>query len=206
LRQDHPMYPADVLKIYEREAAAFARTRSTTLFERPVLEEALAGQSGALVLDLGCGTGQPIARWFTDQGASVTGVDGAPAMIARFSAEIPQAKAICADMTQLALGRCYDVIVAFHSFFHLRPDDQRAMFPIFAAHAAPGARLLLTTGPQAGDGVWGKVGQSDIYHASLDPDEYRDLMGKAGFAPLWFRPNDVALRGASVWLARFSAK
>jgi hypothetical protein len=100
----------------------------------------------------------------------------------------------------LALGRRFDVILAFNSFFHLAPDDQRAMFPVFARHAAPGARLLLTTGPAASE-AWGRVGSSAVYHASLDPEEYRRLMDDHGFDTLWFRPEDRAFQRHSVWLA-----
>lgn len=194
-----------ILSVYEKEAAVWAGTRDCSLWERPVLEAALAGQRAASVLDLGCGTGRPIARWFADQGARVTGVDGAPAMIARFRAALPQAQAVCSDMRGLALGARFDVIVAFNSFFHLSPDDQRAMFPIFAQHAAPGARLLLTTGPEASEGVMGRVGDSPVSHASLAPDEYRSCMARSGFSVLWFRPQDPQLRHHSVWLAKFSA-
>ena len=45
-----------------------------------------------------------------------------------------------ADMRRLALGRRFAGLIAWDSFFHLRPQDQRAMFPIFAAHAAPAPR------------------------------------------------------------------
>lgn len=199
------MYPADILKIYEREASNWARARDRSLWERPVLEAALAGQKGASVLDLGCGSGQPIARWFVGQGAKVTGVDGSAAMLAHFRAEIPQARAICADMRDIALGTRFDVIVAFNSFFHLSPADQRAMFAVFAAHAAADARLVLTTGPTGSEGQIGRVGNSAVYHASLDPDEYRAEMAAAGFVPRWFRPEDTKLRGHSVWLADFTA-
>jgi hypothetical protein len=37
-------------------------------------------------------------------------------------------------MRQLALGRPFDGIVAWDSFFHLGHDDQRRMFAIFADH------------------------------------------------------------------------
>ena len=44
------------------------------------------------------------------------------------------------------LGRRFDGIVVWHSSFHLHPDGQRAMFPIYAAHSAPGAILMFTSG------------------------------------------------------------
>jgi hypothetical protein len=104
-------------------------------------------------------------------------------------------------MRGLALGRRFDVILAFNSFFHLSPDDQRAMFPVFAAHAAPGATLLFTSGPAAGE-AWGQVGGSAVYHASLDPAEYRACLTENGFAEVWFRPDDADLRAIrSGWRA-----
>lgn len=163
----------------------------------------MAGRAAPLrVLDLGCGSGQPIAQWFTGRGDAVTGVDGAAEMLAECAARVPEVTRVLADMRGLALGKQFDIILAFNSFFHLTPRDQRAMFATFAAHAAPGARLLFTSGPDAGEAV-GTVGSSPVYHASLAPDTYRALLMAKGFDVVWFRPEDEELKGHSVWLARF---
>jgi SAM-dependent methyltransferase len=194
--------PEAILPSYEREAADWARGRVLTMWEAPALLAAVDGRApGLRVLDLGCGSGEPIAAWFVRRGDRVTGVDGAAAMIAELRARVPGAEVIHADMRGLALGRRFDVILAFNSVFHLSPDDQRAMFPVFAAHAAPGATLLFTSGPAAGE-AWGRVGASAVYHASLDPAEYRACLSQNGFAEVWFRPDDAELMGHSVWLAR----
>lgn len=194
------MYPEDILPTYEKEAANWQAGRDQSLWETPLLTEALAGQSAARVLDLGCGSGLPIARWFLDQGAQVTCVDGAAAMVEICAANLPEAEVILADMRGLALGQTFDVILAFNSFFHLSGDDQRSMFPVFAAHAAPSARLLFTSGTKAGTAL-GKVGNSTIYHESLAPAEYRSLMAENGFKETWYRPEDKRFRGHSIWLA-----
>lgn len=195
--------PKAILPTYEREAVDWARGRIQDLWEEPALLAAVDGRApGLRVLDLGCGSGEPIARWFIDRGDHVTGIDGAAAMIAELRQRVPEAEAIQADMRGLALGRTFDVVVAFNSFFHLSPAGQRAMFPVFSAHAAPGATLLFTSGPGAGE-VWGRVGSSAVYHSSLDPAEYRNCLSETGFQEVWFRPDDAELRGHSVWLARF---
>jgi len=197
--------PDDILPAYEREATRWARERNLSLWEEPALLAAVTGRApGLAVLDLGCGSGEPIAAWFVARGDRVTGVDGAAAMIAEFRTRVPGAEALVADMRALSLGRRFDVIVAFNSFFHLSPADQRAMFPDFAAHATPGARLLFTAGPAAGEAV-GQVGDSPVYHASLAPEDYRALLAEAGFSVVWFRPEDAELKGHSVWLAETRA-
>ncbi|MEJ6388375.1 class I SAM-dependent methyltransferase [Gymnodinialimonas ulvae] len=196
--------PEDILPAYEREAVQWAQTRNQSLWERPALEACVAGRApGLRVLDLGCGAGQPIAQYFTARGDDVTGVDAAAAMIAEVRARVPEVRAIHADMRGLEIGATFDIILAFNSFFHLSPSDQRAMFSVFKAHAAPGARLLLTTGPSAGEAV-GRVGASPVYHASLAPSDYRQLLDDHGFSEVWFRPEDAALKGHSVWLAVFT--
>ena len=177
--------PEDILPTYEREATAWARQRGQSLWELPVLEGCVASRGpGLAILDLGCGSGQPIAQWFVRRGDRVTGVDGAAAMMAEARMRVPQMEAIQADMRTLRLGQRFDIILAFNSFFHLSPEDQRAMFPIFAAHAAPATRLCFTAGPAHGP-VWGTVGNSSVYHSSLDPSEYRSLVETHGFDVVW---------------------
>lgn len=192
--------PDDILPAYEVEAARWARERNRTLWEEPALLATVAGRApGLSVLDLGCGSGEPIAAWYVARGDRVTAVDGAAAMIAELRARVPKAEAIHADMRGLDLGRRFDVILGFNAFFHLCPEDQRAMFAVFAAHAALHARLLFTSGPAAGEAV-GRVGDSPVYHASLAPEDYRRLLDESGFKVLWFRPEDDGFMGHSVWL------
>ncbi len=47
----------------------------------------------------------------------------------------------------------FDGIMAWDSFFHLRADDQRRMFPVFRQHAAPAAALMFTSGPAHGEAI-----------------------------------------------------
>ena len=121
-------------------------------------------------------------------------------MLEHFRTNLPEAEAILADMTALALDRPFDVILAWDSFFHLSKVAQRAMFSVFAAHAAQGARLVLTTGHDEGEPI-GQVGVSPVYHASLTPDAYRALFAAHGFDVRWFRPEDPEAWGRSIWLA-----
>lgn len=202
------MTAESTLQTYNRVAQDFFRQRSRKLFERPWLDRMLgampAHHGARRLLDLGCGTGQPIAAYMADRRVAVNGVDGAPEMLRLFRANLPHATAIEADMRDLALGTPFDGILAWNSFFHLTGAEQRAMFPVFRRHAAPGAALMFTSGPSAGE-VWGEAARgAPIFHASLAPEDYEALLTQNGFRVLAYRAEDPDCNGHTVWLARFT--
>jgi trans-aconitate methyltransferase len=153
------------------------------------------------VLDIGCGGGIPVARDLIGAGFAVTGIDSSPALIALCRERFPQAEWRVADMRALDLGRRFDSLIAWYSFFHLSPDDQRAMFPIFARHAAPRALLTFTSGPVPGVAM-GEWQGEPLYHASLAQEEYRALLAANGFEVMRFTAGEPIATGPTVWLAR----
>ena len=193
--------PKDILATYERQAEVYDARRSRAGIEDRWLERFAGLMPQGAVLDLGCGAGAPVADWLVQRGRRVTGVDGARAMIALAAARLPGQDWIVADMRGLALGRRFAGIVAWNSFFHLTPEDQAAMFPVFAAHALPGAPLLFTCGPAAGE-AWGQVGDEEVYHASLSPGDYSRLLDENGFDVLDFAIEDPDCDRHTVCLAR----
>ncbi|NAZ35331.1 trans-aconitate 2-methyltransferase [Rubellimicrobium sp. CFH 75288] len=199
------MDPDDVIAAYDRNGRVWAASRDRRLTERPWLDRALAlapREAGKRrVLDLGCGAGRPLAEYLVDRGCLVTGVDASRPMIELFARVVPAATALHADMRGLRLNAVFDLILVWDSLFHLTPDHQRGMVPVLTAHAAPRAVLLMTTGPCEGTAT-GRIGDSDVYHASLDPDEYRTLLEEAGWEILGFWPEEEACGGRSIWMAR----
>ena len=71
----------------------------------------------------------------------------------------------------------------------------------FAAHAAPGAALMFTSGPSHGIALGSFAGET-LFHASLDPAEYRALLAAQGFAVVDHVAEDPSCGGRTVWLAR----
>lgn len=191
-----------IVGLYERHARAFDRERGKSQFERAWLDRfrAVAG-AGATLLDIGCGSGEPIARYFIAAGHSVTGVDASATMIELCRERFPEQLWLVADMRRLDLGRRFSGILAWDSFFHLSQDDQRAMFPLFAEHAAEGAALMFTSGPRAGEAI-GSYHDESLYHASLDSEEYTALLHANGFVVVAHVVEDVTCGGRTVWLAQ----
>lgn len=194
----------DAKAAYDRVARAWDGTRALNFPEKAWIDRLLAAlPAGAAVLDVGCGAGRPLAAAFLARGHRVTGLDLSPQMLALARLNLPQGAWLEGDMRALDLGRRFDAVIAWDSFFHLAAADQRRTLPRLAAHLGPEGWLLFTSGPRAGE-AWGAVAGEPVWHDSLDPEEYRALLAAAGLACLAFRPEDPQTCGHSVWLARRS--
>lgn len=192
---------------YEKHALAWDRDRQSSapngIWADKIWHDRFVGRlkKGASVLDLGCGPGRPVAQHLAEEGLRVTGVDASSAMISLCRERLPDHDWIVADMRGLVVGRKFDGILVWDSFFHLNYDDQRQMFEVFADHASADAWLMFNTGPQHGEAI-GNYRGDPLYHASLSPAEYEALARASGFEVILHVANDAAAGGRTAWLCR----
>lgn len=151
------------------------------------------------VLDIGCGSGKPIADYCIKKGFSVTGVDISAPLIALCRQRLPDAEWIESDMRTLSLNKTFDGVIAWDSFFHLTQEDQRHMFDVFQSHIRPDGYLMFNSGPSSGEAIGQFMGET-LYHASLAPEEYRTLLASHGFEVIDFVKEDPNCGGRTVWL------
>ena len=194
--------PADTRAVYDRNAEAYDRARSKTLFEaRWLTRFGDRLPKGGTVLDLGCGAGQPIAAWLIAEGFRYTGVDFSDAMLAIARSRWPEEDWQSADMRTLDLGQTFDGIIAWNSFFHLTQTEQRSTLPRLARHLAPHGQLMVTTGPAPGD-TTGTVAGEEVFHASLSPAEYATLLETHGLTLTAFMAEDPRCQDHTVLMAK----
>lgn len=201
----HDGFDDHIIDLYDRHAHAWAADRGDRInVEKHWLDRFVAPLApGNTVLDLGCGSGQPIARYLIERQLRVVGVDSSASMISMCRAHFPEHEWIVADMRSLALGRRFDAVLAWDSLFHLSQEHQRRMFAVFERHCSKGAALMFTSGPRAGEAI-GRYRDEPLFHASLDPAEYRALLTTHGFDVLAHLANDPECGGHTIWLARAS--
>ena len=192
-----------ITDLYERHAKVWDTSRGKTLFERSWLNRftTLIPQGGS-ILDIGCGSGEPLARHFIESGHAVTGIDSSPSLIDMCRTRFPNSDWQVADMRHLSLGRSFDGLIAWDSFFHLTSEDQRRMFPLFRTHSKPGTALMFTSGSAHGEAMGVFVGEP-LYHSSLSPDEYRALLAEHGFTVVAHKTEDPTCGNHTVWLAQY---
>ena len=192
---------ADTINVYKRNAEAWDRQRPKVLFEKKWLDRFLATlPESSSILDVGCGAGDPIAAYLIQRGYCVTGLDAAAEMLTLFRSKYPDQDTILMDMRQLELASRYDGIIAWDSFFHLNQQEQRRVLERFIDRLNEGGTMLLTVGDRQGE-VMGKVNGEDVYNASLDPEEYRQILKQSGFAQVEVVLEDPECAHHSVVLA-----
>jgi len=102
------------------------------------------------VLDAGCGTGR-VTIELARHGIEVVGVDVDPSMLNEARRRAPDLTWVEADLTELALGRRFDVVVlAGNVPLFARPGTQTALVNACARHVAAGGALV--AGFQLGKG------------------------------------------------------
>ena len=194
-----------IIPLYERYAAEWDVDRNTAPWNDRCWIERFAGElpPSATVLDLGCGSGEPIARYLARRGFHITGVDASPSMIALSRERLPDQEWIVCDMRKADVGRRFDGLLAWDSYFMLPHEDQACMFEVFARHAKSLTVLMFNSGPTHGEAI-GEYRGEPLYAASLHPDEYRALFAAHGFEVVDHVVEDRRAGGRTVWLARHS--
>ncbi len=188
-------------KLYRDVASVYDTQRDKSLFERKWLDKVLQRCPPApRILYLGCGSGEPVARYLIDQGARITGVDFSPEMLAISRFRFPAHTWIAADVRDYTPPDPFDAVVMWSVLFHLTQDDQRLVIPKLAKMVKNGQPVLLQTGIQAGESFGTVLGRR-VYHATLDTVEYRDLLIQSGLSDIDYVPEDPEAGGFTLWLA-----
>lgn len=194
--------PDRIADHYERHAHAFDEARRKQFVERPWLDRFLLPvPRGGQILDLGCGAGEPIARYFVDRGYQLTGVDSSERMIALARTRFGRHRWIHSDMREFRTELTFHGVLAWDSLFHLNHQDQAAMIVRIGGWLKPGGIFLFNSGPAHGETMGSQFGE-ELYHASLAPWEYRALFEQLGLTEMAFAPHDAITGGRTVWLAR----
>ncbi|OTG76062.1 SAM-dependent methyltransferase [Acinetobacter sp. ANC 4169] len=200
--KDQSEFAKNIIKIYKKHARAWTELRGQFLYEKAWLNHFLSLiPEHAQILDLGCGSGKPVAAYLIEQGHTVVGVDSSDVMIEMAKHNFPEQHWIQADMRQIEVEQKFQGILAWDSFFHLTPDDQRKMLAQFSKLAETGTALMFTSGPSHGEVIGDMFGDA-LYHASLSPDEYQQLLKNHGFKVVKMIAEDPDCAGHTVWLAQ----
>jgi adenine/guanine phosphoribosyltransferase-like PRPP-binding protein/SAM-dependent methyltransferase len=170
---------------YQKIAAAWAAHRRQTEVWRPVKQFCSVLPSDARVLDLGCGSGLPNAKYMLEQGFQVIGLDAVEALIKIAREEVPGAQFQVGEIETYETAQLFDGILAWDSLFHLSPSEQEAVLPRLYAMLKPGGHLLYTTGKEEGE-ITSEMFGASFYYGSIGLERLKGILAGIGFNPIHF--------------------
>jgi SAM-dependent methyltransferase len=171
---------------YNRIAPQWHLARSTfAKRERLYLEALLAAvPAGATVLDLGCGTGRPMAEYIVAQCRHVRGIDQSEAMLAFARKLLPDEQWLLASMERCDPGQGYRGALLWDSLFHLPRAEHEPILAKVVRGLVPGGRLMLTVGGSAQPAFTDFMFDREFFYDSNTPEETERILGRLGCRPI----------------------
>jgi SAM-dependent methyltransferase len=168
--------------------------------------------AGAKVLDLGCGTGNPIAKHIVERGFCVVGVDQSKKLLEIARTVVPEAELIHADMVEIQFTEKFAAAVAWDSVFHIERKHHSAIYRKLADSLEPGGRLLLSIGGSGAEsddlgveGITSEMFGHKFFYDAYAPRIARQLLEAEGFEIEVWEVDDPSSHGHIAVIARKSA-
>ncbi len=137
--------------------------------------------TGANVLDLGCGTGRPIAEYLVSRQVHVTGVDQSAAMLQLARSHLPEQDWILSSLENFEPEGEFAAVIAWDSLFHIPREEHAAILARVRAVMPLGGRFALTVGgsehPAFTDTMFGHT----FFYDSHSPEAAMALLGGLRF-------------------------
>jgi len=153
--------------------------------EHAYLETFLAGlRVPSRILDLGCGTGRPIAEYILDRGHDLTGVDQAVQLLDLARSRLPRGTWIESSIEDFDSGGQFDGVVCWDALFHVERTSHEPLLARIAKMLRVDGRFMLTVGgsdhPAFTDTMFGAT----FFYDSHPPDKVLAILRGLGFEVL----------------------
>ena len=164
---------------YEEVAKSFAARRGASAVGLGTIQRwATQLPAGARVLDLGCGSGEPIAVELNRLGCRVAGIDASPTLIAAFHRRLSDAPWACEAVEDSRFfGSTFDAILAVGLLFLLPETAQKTLIGKVGDALEPDGHFLFTAPREACEWVDVLTGRKSV---SLGAGGYKRLLHRSG--------------------------
>jgi SAM-dependent methyltransferase len=135
----------------------------------------------ARIADLGCGAGIPSTKLLAERGHDVTGVDLSGEQLRRARGNVPEARFVQADLTELELPReSFEAVTAFYSLNHVPRELLGSVLTRFTSWLVPGGFFLGPLGAGDSEDWTGEWLGTEMFFSSWDENTNRHLIEAAG--------------------------
>lgn len=166
---------------YNRIIDDWIKARNNSIVNKPIIDFADRINTNGNILDIGCGTGLPIDKYFSERNFSIIGIDASDKMleIAK-SNEIKNTQFFLSDFFNFDSNERFDGIIAWDSLFHFPKQRQKDIYSKVYSLLNPGGFFLFTHGKEENEHIDEMFGEQ-FYYSCLSKDFVLDLMNEIGF-------------------------
>ena len=133
------------------------------------------------VLDLGCGTGRPMAEYVLNAGHIIYGVDQSHALLELARSRFPRGEWIESTLEDFVPPATFAAAIAWDSLFHIPRAHHAAIFERVCNALPSGARFMLTVGGSAHPAFTDEMFGHTFAYDSHTPREVMKLLTDVGF-------------------------
>lgn len=166
---------------YNKAAESYSQNRdqfSNTRYLDLLLEHL---DHNSLVLDVGCGAGDPIDSYLIARGHRIIGLDLSEKQIELAKKNVPNGTYFVRDMTEITANEfSVDAIVSFYAIFHIPREAHLALFQKLNSYLSPGGYMLITMGSSPWEGVENFHGVQ-MFWSHYGPEKNIEMIEQAGF-------------------------
>lgn len=163
------------MNIYDKIGASYDSMRSNVGI-KDILDEVAVLGNDIRVLDLGCGTGHPIAKAISSIVQEYYGIDNSQSMLDAYCKNVRNAACRLLDMADIdQISGKWDFIFSWGAMCHLPIEQQKKTMKAACSLLKPEGRFLFTSGKEAGE-CTGTVGEYTVHHYSMGRAAYIEFL------------------------------
>ncbi len=149
--------------------------------EREYLDAVLSVvQKGSTILDVGCGTGRPMAEYVISQGHHVVGIDQSEEMLKIARCALPNETWVLSPMESYDLQVAYQGALVWDSLFHVKRTEHESIMRRVVGGLPSGGRVMLTVGGSAHPAFTDFMYGEEFYYDSNTPEETERILLRLG--------------------------
>lgn len=139
------------------------------------------------ILDAGCGNGKPVAKFLSEKGYNVIGVDISKKLIKEAQKNAPKAKFKIMSIYNLKFPlKRFDAIVSFFAILHLEKSKIISVFKSFHKILSDSGYLLFSVNKGKEEGYFKFFGKK-VFFSAYSKKEIEEILRKTNFKVVWRR-------------------
>jgi cyclopropane fatty-acyl-phospholipid synthase-like methyltransferase len=173
-----------VRKGYNKIARKYMEVRDQFTNDRYLMMLNNLLKPNSKILDLGCGAGKPVDKFFIYHGHNLIGIDISEKQIKLAKRNTPQASYAVKDISDLRKGEYQvDAVVSFYTILHLPRETHQELFDKINSFLPEGGLALVTMASSEWEGIEDFYGV-DMYFSHYGTKKNRAIIETAGFEVL----------------------